>query len=186
MKMIVFAFCASALFLSGCIEVNLPEQKYQETRLFEITEPASALFPFPVEVLPFRSDSPAKFKMLRRNGTELSADEYNKWAQTPARMMTRCFRSAFRSAAQEEPAFKLSSNILVFELDVPSASAVLSVAYTLSLRDEAEPLFTKVLTDRVKLKENTPEEFAAAMEQAVARQTAAVKNMILNSVKTDK
>ena len=100
--------------------------------------------------------------------------------------MTRCFRSAFRSAAQEEPAFKLSSNILVFELDVPSASAVLSVAYTLSLRDEAEPLFTKVLTDRVKLKENTPEEFAAAMEQAVARQTAAVKNMILNSVKTDK
>ena len=90
------------------------------------------------------------------------------------------------AAAQEEPAFKLSSNILVFELDVPSASAVLSVAYTLSLRDEAEPLFTKVLTDRVKLKENTPEEFAAAMEQAVARQTAAVKNMILNSVKTDK
>lgn len=186
MKMIVFAFCASALFLSGCIEVNLPEQKYQETRLFEIPEPASALFPFPVEVLPFRSDSPAKFKMLRRNGTELSADEYNKWAQTPARMMTRCFRSAFHSAAQEEPAFKLSSNILVFELDVPSASAVLSVAYTLSLRDEAEPLFTKVLTDRVKLKENTPEAFASAMEQAVARQTATVKNMILNSVKTDK
>ena len=57
MKMIAFAFCASALFLSGCIEVNLPEQKYQETRLFEIPEPASALFPFPVEVLPFRSDS---------------------------------------------------------------------------------------------------------------------------------
>ena len=186
MRLIVFAFCALALALSGCIEVNLPEQKYQETRLFEIPESASALFPFPVEVLPFRSDSPAKFKMLHRNGTELSADEYNKWAQTPARMMTRCFRSAFHSAAQEEPAFKLSSNILVFELDEPSASAVLSVAYTLSLRDEAEPLFTKVLTDRVKLKENTPEAFASAMEQAVARQTATVKNMILNSVKTDK
>ena len=62
MKLIVFAFCTLALALSGCIEVNLPEQKYQETRLFEIPEPASALFPFPREVQDAASERNGAFR----------------------------------------------------------------------------------------------------------------------------
>lgn len=183
MKPIFFAFCAAALLIPGCISVNLPKQEIRETKTYDISRISSEPFPFRVEVLPFRSDSPAKFKMLRRSGSRLTADEYNKWAQTPARIMTQNFRSAFRSAVKEDPAFKISGNILAFELDEPSASAVLTANYTVSPLNELEPLFSRVLTTRIPLKELSADAFARAMEQAIAVQVADVKKLILNSVK---
>ena len=171
-------------FFCGCFNVNLPKQEIRETRTFDLSRTSSPQFPFRVEILPFRSDSPAKFKMLRRNGSRLIIDEYNKWVQTPSRMLTRCFQAAFQSATQETPAFKLSANILAFEYEEHSSCAVLSTAYTLSLLDGQKPLFSRVLTTRVRASDPSADAFAAAMRQAVAGQIAEVKEWILNSVKS--
>ena len=183
MKPLFFSVCTAAVLFSGCISVNLPKQEIRETKTYDISRTATDSFPFRVEILPVRSDSPAKFKMLRRSGTLLTADEYNKWAQTPSRIMTQNFRSAFRSATKQDPAFKLSGNILSFELDEPSRSAVLSTAYTVSALDGKEPLFSCTLTSRIPVEELSADAFARAMEQAVSTQVADIKKRILDSVK---
>ncbi len=176
--------CLTGGLLCGCFNVNLPKQEIRETRTFDIARTPFHRFPFRVEVLPVRSDSPAKFKMLRRNGSRLIIDEYNKWSQTPSRIMTRSLQAAFQSATQESPAFKLSANILTFEFDEQSASAVLATAYTVSLLDGRDPLFSRVLTTRVPASGTSAEAFAEAMKQAIAKQIANVKELILNSVKS--
>lgn len=183
MKLPFFTLCTAAVLLSGCFNVNLPKQEIRKTKTYDISRTATDTFPFRVEILPFRSDSPAKFKMLHRSGTRLVIDEYSKWAQTPSRIMTQNFRSAFRSAAKQDPAFKLSGNILSFELDEPSRSAVLSTAYTVSALDGKEPLFSSTLTNRIPVEELSAEAFARAMEQAVSMQIADIKKRILDSVK---
>ena len=171
-------------FFCGCFNINLPKQEIRETRTFDISRTSSPQFPFRVEILPFRSDSPAKFRRLRRSGSRLIIDEYNKWVQTPSRMLTRCFQAAFQSATQETPAFKLSANILAFEYEEHCSCAVLSTAYTLSLLDGQKPLFSRVLTTRVRASDPSADAFANAMRQAVAGQIAEVKEWILNSVKS--
>ena len=77
MKLPFFTLCTAAVLLSGCFSVNLPKQEIRETKTYDISRTATDTFPFRVEILPFRSDSPAKFKMLHRSGTRLVIDEYS-------------------------------------------------------------------------------------------------------------
>ena len=73
--------------------------------------------------------------------------------------------------------------LLSFELDEPSRSAVLSTAYTVSALDGKEPLFSSTLTNRIPVEELSADAFARAMEQAVSMQIADIKKRILDSVK---
>lgn len=173
----------AALLLSGCIGVNLPKQQIQKTGTYDLlpVPAADSTFAFEVEIVPFYSDSPAKFKMLHRKGTVLSADEYSKWGQGPAQMLTRLFRSAFLPDKMTEQKFRLSGTVLRFEADDETRTAELTVKYTLTSQSSADPLFIRKLTVSEKMKENTPQAFAEAMSQAVLKQIKEVKALILKA-----
>ena len=178
--LLLLAFAASVLFFSGCFGVNLPEQNVRETVSCDLLPvPAEdTSFPDEVEIVPFHSDSPAKYKMLHRNGTRLYVDEYSKWVQTPAAMLTRLFRSAFNPPKMTDHSFRLTANILRFEANDGTMTADLTVKYVLTSQRSTDPLFIRTLALSEKMKTNSPEEFAEAMSRAVLAQLREIKKRI--------
>jgi len=170
-------FC-SACFLTACFSVNLPRQEIRETRTFDLTLPsAPQKFTYRVEIVPFLSESPAKFKMLYRSGSELKMDEYNKWSQTPSRMLTRFFRSAFISDVPA-PLLVLRGKILTFEVDAEMKSACLAVSYSVSREGAAEPFLNQVLKTSVPMGDVSASSFAQAMSKAASVQAGELKQKI--------
>lgn len=177
---LLFALTGAALFVSGCFGVNLPKQDVRKTLSYDLLPlPAGeASFADEVEIVPFFSDSPAKYKMLHRNGTRLYVDEYSKWAQTPQTMLTRLFRSAFYPEKMTEHSFRLSAVILRFEANDETMTADLTVKYTLTSQRSADPLFIRTLAVSEKMNENSSEAFARAMSRAVLAQIRKIKKLI--------
>ena len=176
---------AAAVFTSGCFGVNLPKQEVRETVSYDLLPlPAEERnFTEEAEILPFHSDSPAKYKMLHRKGTRLSVDEYSKWGQTPSAMLTRLFRSAFDPSKMTDRALRLSGTILRFEANDDSMTADLTVQYILTSQHSADPLLVRTLTVSEPRKENTPEAFAEAMSQAALTQIRQLKTLIREETK---
>ena len=119
------------LLAAGCIRVDLPEQQVRETHTYDLRPlpQEERGFPCGVEILPFFSDAPARYKMLHRKGTELRVEEYRKWGQSPAAMLTRLFRSAFVPSKVTEEEYRLSGTILQFEANEETNTADLTVKY---------------------------------------------------------
>ena len=178
--LLLFALTAAMLVVSGCFGVNLPKQEVRQTVAYDLLPlPAEeGKFEYELEIVPFHSDAPAKYKMLHRNGTRLSVDEYSKWSQTPGTMMTRLFRSAFNPSKMTGHSYRLFATILRFEANDETLTADLTVKYVLTSQRSAAPLFIRTLASSEKMKESSPEAFAGAMSQAALLQIREIKKLI--------
>lgn len=178
MRFQLFAVSLCLILSSGCIQINLPDRKIRNTATYELSPQAPvAAFPVPVEVLPFVSDSPTKFKMLYRKGNSLRENEYGKWAQTPPRMLTRFFRESFPVSSGKELLI-LRGKILTFEADEDSKKVNLSISYNISKEGESEPFLNFIQRSSVPMKAVSDDEYAEAMRQAIADQVREVKRKI--------
>ena len=173
------------LLAAGCIRVDLPEQQVRETHTYDLRPlpQEERGFPCKVEILPFFSDAPARYKMLYRKGTELRVEEYRKWGQSPAAMLTRLFRSAFVPSKVTEEEYRLSGTILQFEANEETNTADLTVKYVFSTLRNEDPVFVRTLTVSEKRKDGSPEAFAEAMSLAARRQIREIKQLIQQEIK---
>ena len=159
----------------GCGIFSAPS--YTPVRSFDLVAPTPvATGDYNVSVLPFTSESAAKFKMLTRSGVELFHDEFNRWAQTPSVLLTRYCRMAFAGDAPVDsnkslPAYNLTCAVLMFEADLKTKAALLSVRYTITSQVGGNVHRSGVLRYAVPLKSDValPEAFAEAMSVAAQR-----------------
>ena len=170
------ALCASCSFL--------PSEPYREVRSFDLAIPQAA--GMPLRVQPFSADSACKFKLLyRAGGNEMLIDEYNKWTQPPAQLLTKHLRLAFRDEAPSagklpEPAkYELSGTVLAFEADLDAKRVDLGVRYSItpisSTTPNAQSIERTVIFSQ-PLKTNEPDAVAEAMAQAAGQLVDAVKS----------
>ncbi len=172
---------ALLFFLSGCF--NLPSPLVPETKIYDLNAPSGENFSKPLDILAFSSDAPAKYKMLYRGSkNELIVDEYHKWTQPPAAMVTRIFRAAFNGPTPTGcvTRWKLRGNILTFEVNRNTGKAILTIRYILSSGADGNILLTKTLTTAVPVKEFNAETYSSAMSNAVDAQIRAVKELLQN------
>lgn len=179
MKQKILPLTCFALFISvccgGCGIFSVPA--YTPVRSYDLVAPAPvATGDYNVSVQPFTSESAARFKMLTRSGVELFHDEFNRWSQTPAVLLTRYCRMAFAGDAPVDskkslPTYNLTCSVLVFEADLKTKTAQLCVRYTITNQNNGNVLRSGVLRYAVPLKNDgpLPESFADAMSTAASR-----------------
>ena len=181
MKYAALFCCAAVCFLTGCIQVNLPEASTRKVQEYTLVLPAHFQKPaFPVTVSEFSSESPAKFKFLSRNGALLEYDSFSKWSQPPSVMISNAYRQLYGDDDNAE--YLLKGVILTFERNLKKKTADLKIQYTLVKRDDEKEIFSKKLESSVQMKGDSPTDFAAAMSQAVTEQAGTLKKL-LNSKK---
>ena len=177
--MILFASCIA--IQTACIQVNLPESTPKKTVHYTLDLPRDFKSPsVQIAVAEFASESPAKFKMLLRKGTELQQDSFAKWSQSPSVMISAALRDLFGcdDADYEKSPFLLEGDIYIFERNLDTNTADLKILYRLVNRKNGDTVFTKLLNSSVSLKGNSPADFAAAMSKAVVEQATVIRNEI--------
>ena len=172
------------LLCTACIQVNLPENRHPaQTVQYSLALPADfAPLTVPVAVSEFSSNSPAKFRMLSRKGTELKQDPFAKWVQTPSHLLTSAFRDLYGcdDGGYETAAYLLEGDIYTFEWNQENNTADLKVLYRLIDRKTNDIVFTKLQNTAIPLKGNSASDFAAAMSDAVVKQASELKGSIQN------
>ena len=195
MKQKILSFTCCMLFITvfcgGCGIFTQPS--YTPVRSYDLIAPTSVVTgDYNVSVQPFTSESAAKFKMLTRAGVELLHDEFNRWSQTPAVLLTRYCRMAFASDAPVDskknlPSYDLSCSVLVFEADLKTRSAQLCIQYTITNQNNDRVLQSGVLRYAVPLKKDGTfsEAFADAMSIAAKRMVSDLAG-IMKDLSTEK
>lgn len=185
-KILPFTCClfAVSVLCGGCGIFSEPS--YTPVRSYDLVAPASVVTgDYNVSVQPFTSESAAKFKMLTRSGVELFHDEFNRWSQTPAVLLTRYCRMAFADDASVDskkslPSYDLSGSVLVFEADLKTKTAQLCVRYTITDQNNGSILRSGVLHYTVPLKKDGAfsEAFAEAMSTAAKQMVTELAGMM--------
>ena len=172
---------------AGCFQLNIPESSGNQTMQYTLALPSGFKAPETrVSIAEFVSESPAKFKMLSRKGTVLQFDTFSKWTQTPSVMVSSAFRKLYGADNDDfsDTKYILEGDIFTFERNLNSNTADLKVLYRLINRADKKVIFCKELSSSIRLKGNTPEDFAAAMSQAVVDQAEKIKQDISALKKT--
>lgn len=185
----ILAVCA-AMLSGGCGIFSTPT--YVPVRSYDLSLPAKvSVNGYRVVVQPFTSEAAAKYKMVTRSGVEIFRDEYNRWVQTPAVMLTRYLRMALIgdgiASRKNLPVYELSGVVLTFETDQATSTSLLCVRYTITDQKTGAELRSGLLRYAVPLdkQKTTPEAFAAAMSTAAGKLAADLKG-IMNSLAAGK
>ena len=190
-KILPFTVLFLAVLCGGC-GIFL-EPSYTPVRSYDLVAPTPVVSGvYSVSVQPFTSESAAKFKMLTRSGVELYHDEFNRWSQTPAVLLTRYCRMAFAADAPVDskknlPSYDLSCSVLVFEADLKTKTAQLCVRYAITNQNNDKVLRSGVLHYTVQMKKDGVfyEAFAEAMSTA-AKQMVTELAKLMNDLSAKK
>ena len=170
------------LLTAACIQVNLPDkQQKKNTVHYALDLPADFKIPNqPVAVAEFSSNTPAKFRMLSRKGTELNQDPFAKWTQTPSYLLTFAFRDLYGcdDGADENSVYLLEGDLYTFERNLDTGTADLKVLYRLINRKTKDVVFSKLQNTAEPLKGTSSADFAEAMSKAVVKQAGVIRELI--------
>lgn len=159
---------ALSLVLAGCF---FQTQSYRTVRLFDLGRPESIpATATGLQVGEFSVAGPYRFKMVQRTAShELRIDEYQHWAQSPPMMIARYLRQAY-SRPTLPARHVVSGEILVFEADQVTGTAVLEVDYLIrDTLDRDRPVAAGCGRFTAPMAEPTGAEFALAMTAAMAQ-----------------
>lgn len=188
MKKILLSVFVLLAVCSGCVQVNLPQSSGKETKQYSLLLPSDFQAPErAVYVREFRTESPAKFKMLSRKGSSLQFDSFAKWITTPTVMISSAYRKLYGSDNEDyktAPYF-LDGTILTFERNLDTNTADLKIQYCLVNRQTDKEVFKKLISSSVPLAGNSPADFASAMSKAVLEQAGTIKKEIDNLKTTE-
>jgi len=168
-------FCMMLAVLSTSCSL-LPSPRYNGPKLYDIGVPETYPdLPYTLTVLPFTTDTSARYKMLYRVGeNQLETDEYNRWTLPPGSMLTKYLSVSFKPTGPDlpkakRPAFILSGKILFFEADLTKNAVRLTVEYRIERENTSadEKPFTSSFSILEPLPNNSPDEIANAMGRAV-------------------
>jgi ABC-type uncharacterized transport system auxiliary subunit len=183
---LLFLFPLFSVFSTGCFRVVLPEMDQKpQTLHYALQLPAeSKPLPVPVTVARFISNTPAKFRMLSRRGTEIKFDPHAKWTDSPSMLLSSAFSALYGSddANYESAQYLLECDVYTFERNLDTGTADLNVLYRLINRKTRKVIFSKELNTAIPLKGNTASDFAEAMSEAVVKQSEMIRREIESSV----
>ena len=178
------AFCS--LFLVSCGIFS--DAEYTPVYTYDVGFPPESVVreAVPLDVEQFSSDASARYKMTFRHGSRIYQDEYRKWAQSPASMMTKYLKMAFASDAHKEkkPAlYSLSGVLLAFEADHDRHVCRLYVEYMIRRKTSDAVVKSGVVQIETPLRNDGDrgDEFASAMSLAAAKLTESL-NQIVKSI----
>ena len=161
----------SAVFMGGC--GILSEPSYTVTRNYDLESPPVLNTPgYDVMILPFASETAGRYKMVTRSGVELYQDEYNRWTQPPALLLTRYLRMALSDNENTQrknlPVYEVSGTVLMFEADLKTYTAFLCVRYSILERRSGKVMCNGLLRYNIPMnkKDTLPVAFAHAMSEA--------------------
>ena len=164
----------SAVFMGGCGIFSEPS--YTVTRNYDLESPPVLNTPgYDVMILPFASETAGRYKMVTRSGVELYQDEYNRWTQPPALLLTRYLRMALSDNGNTHqkvlPVYEISGTVLTFEADLKTYTAILCVRYSIMERRTGKIVRNGVLRYNIPMnkKDTLPIAFAHAMSDAAKK-----------------
>lgn len=174
----ISVFVIVLLIQTACIQVNIPDVQGKKTNHYTLNLPKNFQPPpVPVAISEFASETPAKFRMLFRKGSELEQETLSKWVQTPSVLLSCAFRDLFGcdNADSESAKWILEGDIYTFEKNLDTNTADLKVLYRLINRKNGDVRFVKLLNTSVPVSGASPADFANAMSKAVVEQAETIK-----------
>ena len=166
----ISAITGILMFLvSGCL--GLGEKPYIAVTYYDLTSPTQiALKKVQVKFLPLDSTEPTKFKMVYHDANgRMLVDDYNKWIQTPALMLTRYLQSAFKQSGITSDKCELivGGSIFMFRIDLQKNTASLGVNYVIKtcFDDTEKVVFKNSAVFRHKFEKQAPGNFVKAMSK---------------------
>lgn len=129
-NLIAILIVSACVILPGCIFTTEP---FKPIAFYDLGHPECINNEnLPVRIGDFGMRGPYKFNMVyRKSATELSRDDYSKWAQSPELLLSSYLGYALGDSPQKD-AWTISGTVLVFEADVRQGRAVLAVSISLS------------------------------------------------------
>jgi hypothetical protein len=158
------------LFVNGCLW-GLGQKPYTAVNYYDLaTPPQIVLKKVQAKFIPLASTEPAKYKMVYRDSDcRMILDDYNKWIQPPAMLITRYLQGAFKQNGITPKGSELiiSGNIFMFRIDLQKNTASLGVNYVIktSLDDVDKVVFQNSTVFSHKFAKQAPENFVKAMSK---------------------
>jgi hypothetical protein len=166
-----FVLLLSLSLLYGCL---LSTKPYKKVTMFDLGTPASLNVANAfIQVEPFMNESPCTGRMYYRVGKNIvEADDYNRWVQDPAAMLTSYLITAFKSRKNldpkhAQPSFIVTGKVIQFAIDFNESDVVFTVDYQVRQSVSNILLIQDSKTYRKPYSSKTPEAFAVAMSNAV-------------------
>ncbi|MDD5727126.1 MAG: hypothetical protein PHV59_01060 [Victivallales bacterium] len=182
---LLFSAVLLTLGAAGCL-FGFGQQSYVEVKYFDLdTPPRVKLQNAQIKILPLNSTEPVKFKMVYCNADcEMIMDDYNKWVQPPALLLTRYLQGAFeqQGISRESSELVFSGEIFRFRIDLRNSTASLGVNYAVTSQPDGtvRQLYRNSVVFTCKFKKQGPQYFAAAMSECARQLVFAVERDIKN------
>lgn len=160
----------------------LSREPYAQPRFYDLGQPQQLPNEgLNVMVSQFTSSGPYRTKMVyRRDDCRLETDEYNRWIQPPAIMLTRYFQTAFSlNNTSSKPAIKLEAELLDFDINLDQKQATLTVEYSLYRQSDNELLTKQTVTNKESLSSLNPTAFAVAMSTLSRQLLTSINSTLL-------
>lgn len=169
-------------FLTGCLDLG--QKPYTEVKYYDLANPTQIVLKnVQVSFIPLDSTEPTKFKMVYHDANcQMLVDDYNKWIQTPALLLTRYLQSAFKQSgiASEKCELIISGSIFMFRIDLQKNTASLGVNYVIKtcFDDTEKVVFKNSTVFSRKFNKQTPGDFVRAMSKCAGDLTKAIQKDI--------
>lgn len=170
----LFAAAATA-FLAACSFNVIPPSDYKDPKVFDLSSPSPIEgLAYTVEVETFSNECAGRFKMVfREDENRIGIDEYNRWAMTPAAMLTKYLSSRFAASPEgvrgKKQLFSLDGSVLVCELNTQTKQVCLMVHYFITKPSDDVFRISGTENYTIPVEDDSAEEFASGMNLAAAQ-----------------
>lgn len=166
----LFYFIFPIIITSGCcFNSNPPKTEY-----FNISTPSGhAQYNYHIEVAPFKADELYGSKMVFFKAPHsIFFDSFNRWAQTPDKMLASYFNIYFNNPAspilkKNHIPIRLNADILKFECNLTKKECLLSIKISAVNTSDQKILFNKVYIEKRQMDKLAASSFASSMSEAV-------------------
>ena len=182
----LFYFILPVIITSGCcFNSNPPKTEY-----FTINTPSVYTnYNYQVKVSPFKVDELYGSKMVFfKEPNSIFFDCFNRWAQTPDKMLTTFFNFYFNNPAspsikKDYIPIRLNAVILKFECNLTKKECLLCMKVSAVNISDKKILFNEIYIEKQQINSLTASSFASSMSRAVKTVAEKVENKISNIYK---
>ena len=158
------------LITSGCcFNSDSPKTEY-----FTVSgQSEHSQYNYHIDIAPFTIDQLYGSKMVfLREPNSVFFDSYNRWAQTPDKLVTSYFNTFFNNPASQSLEksiipIRLNAEIFKFECNLTNKECLLCMKVTATNTSDNTKLFTQVFTEKLQMNKLTASSFANSMARAV-------------------
>ena len=182
----LFCLILPVVIISGCCFNSTPPK----TEYFTVNTPsAHANYNYHVKAAPFKVDELYGSKMVFfKEPNSIFFDSFNRWAQTPDKMLTSYFNSYFNNpdlpAVKEDYIpIRLNAVILKFECNLTAKECLLCMKVSAVNTSDNKVLFNEIFIEKQQMNKLAASSFASFMSKAVKTVAEKIEIKVNNAYK---